>query len=224
MVSEAVLRAQTAAYYDTDNLGHFGLALRRYAHFTSPIRRYADLLVHRALIDAMGAGAGGLGDTDADTVQRLAEQTSTFERRAMLAERDALDRFTAIYLQDRVGADFSARISGITRFGMFVALSETGASGIIPMRSLNSDFFDFDEAAMQLVGRRTGKVWRLGERLTVRLKEASPVTGGLAFEIVDPGRGDGTGKGSLKGPGRGSLKPHRPPPGQKRSKSRRRKG
>lgn len=226
MVSEAVLRAQTAAYYDTENQGHFGLALRRYAHFTSPIRRYADLLVHRALIDAMGAGAGGLGDTDPDTVQRLAEQTSTFERRAMLAERDALDRFTAIFLQDQVGGQFAARISGITRFGMFVALAETGASGIIPMRSLSSDFFDFDEAAMQLVGRRTGKVWQLGERVTVRLKEASPVTGGLAFEIIDPkgeSGGGGGGKGSLKGPGRGSLKPHRPPPGQKRGKPRKRR-
>jgi len=218
MVSEAVLRSQTAAYYGTDNQGHFGLALRRYAHFTSPIRRYADLLVHRALIDAMGLGAGGLGDMDADTVQRLAEQTSTFERRAMLAERDALDRFTAIYLQDQVGGQFAARISGITRFGMFVSLAETGASGIIPMRSLSNDFFDFDEVAIQLVGRRTGQVWRLGERLTVRLKEASGVTGGLAFEIVETGGEQAAGRGSLKGPGRGKLKTVRPAPGQKRAK------
>ncbi|PJK31440.1 ribonuclease R [Minwuia thermotolerans] len=184
MVNEAVLRAQTQAYYSTDNMGHFGLSLKRYAHFTSPIRRYADLLVHRALIDAMRAGNDGLRDMDKAAVEKLAEQTSEFERRAMLAERDAMDRFTAIYLKDQIGGMFAGRVSGVTRAGLFVSLAETGASGIVPMRTLGDDYYDFDEQARMLVGRRTGRLWRLGDPVTVKLQDAVPVTGGLVLEIV----------------------------------------
>ncbi|MEC9344608.1 MAG: ribonuclease R [Pseudomonadota bacterium] len=211
MVNEAVLRAQTQAYYGTDNLGHFGLALRRYAHFTSPIRRYADLLVHRGLIDAMSLGRDGLGGMEQGEIQKLAELTSTNERRAMTAERDAMDRFTAIFLQDRVGALFSARITGVTKFGLFVALDETGASGIVPIRSLASDYFDFDERQKTLTGRRTGETFRLGESLTVRLKEASPVTGGLGFEIVEP---ENSRRSAARGKfrSRGKSLPARPKP------------
>ncbi|WP_416900343.1 MAG: ribonuclease R [Minwuia sp.] len=185
MVNEAVLRSQTPAYYGTDNKGHFGLALRRYAHFTSPIRRYADLLVHRALIDALKAGNDGLGGMPIKEIQDLAEQVSANERRAMLAERDAMDRFTAVFMQDRIGAQFSARISGITRAGVFVTLTETGASGLVPMRHLGSDFFEFDERTVSLVGRSTGAVFHLGQAVAVRLKEAAPVTGGLLFEMLN---------------------------------------
>jgi len=219
MVNESVLRAQTAAYYGTENQGHFGLALRRYAHFTSPIRRYADLLVHRALIDALGAGNDGLGDLNIEQVEAMAEQVSANERRAMLAERDALDRFTAVFLQDQVGGRFTARVSGVTRAGVFVTLSETGASGLVPMRNLGTDYFDFDEKSVSLTGRSTGMTYRLGQPVQVRLKEAAPVTGGLIFEMLDqavatvkpsrqgrPGRPRNLpkrgGKPSLKGKGR----------------------
>ena len=214
MVNEAVLRAQTQAYYSTDNLGHFGLALKRYAHFTSPIRRYADLLVHRALIDAMRAGSDGLRDMEKADVEKLAEQTSEFERRAMLAERDAMDRFTAIYLKDQVGGMFAGRVSGVTRAGLFVTLAETGASGIVPMRSLGDDFYDFDELARMLVGRRTGKLWRLGDPVTVRLREAAPVTGGLVLEIVESEKDR-----KRKGPPR--MPKGRPPPRKTRGHRRR---
>ncbi|WP_417513613.1 ribonuclease R [Minwuia sp.] len=185
MINEAVLRSQTPAYYGTDNQGHFGLALRRYAHFTSPIRRYADLLVHRALIDALNAGNDGLGAMKIEEIQDLAEMVSAHERRAMLAERDAMDRFTAVFMQDQVGAQFSARISGVTRAGLFVTLTETGASGLIPMRNLGSDFYDLDEDRKILQGRSTGNTYRMGQPVSVRLKEAAPVTGGLLFEMLN---------------------------------------
>jgi ribonuclease R len=185
MVNEAVLRSQTAAYYGTDNQGHFGLALKRYAHFTSPIRRYADLLVHRALIDALRAGNDGLGDMPVSEIQELAEMVSAHERRAMLAERDAMDRFTAVFMQDKVGAQFTARISGVTRAGLFVTLTDTGASGLVPMRNLGSDFYDLDEDRMVLEGRSTGNTYRMGQPVAVRLKEAVPVTGGLLFEMLN---------------------------------------
>lgn len=217
MVNEAVLRAQTQAYYSTDNLGHFGLSLKRYAHFTSPIRRYADLLVHRALIDAMRAGHDGLGDMEKSAVEKLAEQTSDFERRAMLAERDAMDRFTAIYLKDQIGGLFAGRVSGVTRAGLFVTLSETGASGIVPMRTLEGDYFDFDEQARMLIGRRTGRLWRLGDVVTVRLQDAVPVTGGLVLEVVeDDKKRARAAKGSPQRPARG-----RPPRPKHRGKRRR---
>lgn len=185
MINEAVLRSQTPAYYGTDNQGHFGLALKRYAHFTSPIRRYADLLVHRALIDALRAGNDGLGDTKLEEIQEMAEMVSANERRAMLAERDAMDRFTAVFMQDHVGAQFTARISGVTRAGLFVTLTDTGASGLVPMRNLGSDFYDLDENTMVLQGRSTGNTYRMGQPVSVRLKEAAPVTGGLLFEMLN---------------------------------------
>ncbi|ANK81016.1 MAG: ribonuclease R [Rhizobiales bacterium NRL2] len=220
MVNEAVLRAQTQAYYSTDNMGHFGLSLKRYAHFTSPIRRYADLLVHRALVDAMRAGNDGLRDMDKATVEKLAEQTSEFERRAMLAERDAMDRFTAIYLKDQVGGMFAGRVSGVTRAGLFVTLAETGASGIVPMRTLGDDYYDFDEPARMLVGRRTGRLWRLGDPVTVKLQDAVPVTGGLVLEIVASEKKDARAK-TRPGPGRKRPAGGRPPREKHRGRRRR---
>jgi ribonuclease R len=189
MVNVVVLRSQSQAYYAPYNMGHFGLALRRYAHFTSPIRRYADLLVHRALIAGLKLGAGALPPDAEEAFPELGEQISNTERRAMAAERDAMDRFTSAYMADRVGATFKGRISGVTRFGLFVELDQTGADGIIPIGTLGADFFDHDEHRHCLVGRRSGKVFRLGDRVEVRLEEADPVTGGIRFQLLsDSGR------------------------------------
>lgn len=223
MINEAVLRSQTAAYYGTDNQGHFGLALKRYAHFTSPIRRYADLLVHRALIDALRAGNDGLGDTTPAEIQELAETVSAHERRAMLAERDAMDRFTAVFMQDKIGAQFTARISGVTRAGLFVTLTETGASGLVPMRNLGSDFYDLDEDAMVLQGRSTGNTYRMGQPVAVRLKEAAPVTGGLLFEMLNQPASKARSGGPRKQQGRPRNLPKRGGKPSLRNKGRKKK-
>jgi ribonuclease R len=184
VVNEVVLRSQSQAYYAPGNLGHFGLALARYAHFTSPIRRYADLLVHRALVRGLKLGQGGLTEEEAEHFPEIGTDISRLERRSMTAEREATDRYLAAFLADRVGAEFEGRISGVTRFGLFVALTETGADGSIPMSSLGSDYFVHDEENHALVGRHTGATHRLGDRVTVRLMEASPVTGGLRFDLL----------------------------------------
>jgi len=194
LVNELVLRSQAQAVYSPQNLGHFGLALRRYAHFTSPIRRYADLLVHRALIAGHNAagqpfGEGALPPVDAEAFAELGGHISRTERRAAMAERSALDRFTAAFLADRIGAAFAGRVNGVTRFGLFVTLAESGADGLVPMRRLPEDFYIHDEAQHRLVGRRTGRVFRLGDAVTVRLEEADAVTGSLllSLEAAEPG-------------------------------------
>ena len=184
LVNEVVLRSQSQAQYSPDNIGHFGLALPRYAHFTSPIRRYADLCVHRALIRGLGAGSDGLADAEASRFEDTAEHITATERRAALAERDAIDRYLAAYMADKTGAEFAARISGVTRFGLFVTLSATGASGLIPLSALPDDFWNHDEATKSLTGRRTRMSFHLAQTLDVRLVEASPVTGGMIFGLA----------------------------------------
>lgn len=187
IINEVVLRTQMQAHYSADNLGHFGLNLAKYAHFTSPIRRYADLIVHRALIRALNLGTDGLTDQDISQIKDTAETITYAERRAMAAERDATDRYIAAFLSDRVGATFNGRITGVTRFGLFVKLDETGADGLIPVSTLGQEFFVHDERMHALVGERTGKRWPLGLNVEVKLVEATPVTGGLLFEMLtDP--------------------------------------
>jgi ribonuclease R len=181
MVNEVMLRSQSQAAYAPDNIGHFGLALSRYAHFTSPIRRYADLLVHRALIAGLKLGLGALSDEESAGFQDAAEHITATERRAALAERDAVDRYLAAYMADKTGAVFEARISGVTRFGLFVTVHGNGASGLLPMSSLPDDYWIHDEATQSLTGRKTRVCFRLTQDMTVRLIEASPVTGGLIF-------------------------------------------
>ena len=188
MVNETMLRSQSQAQYDIDNIGHFGLALPRYAHFTSPIRRYADLAVHRALIRGLKLGEGGLPDAAVPGLADTAAHITATERRAANAERDAIDRYMSAFMADKVGAVFAGRISGVTRFGLFVTLAETGASGIVPMSSLDDDFWVHDETQQALIGRRTGKVWRLAQPVEVRLAEAAPLTGSLGFQLLtEPG-------------------------------------
>jgi len=184
MISEVILRTQRQAIYSTDNLGHFGLNLSRYAHFTSPIRRYADLTVHRALIKACNLGAGGQTKSEADRLGEISEEISTLERRAMLAERETNDRYLSDYLSGEIGTTFAARIRGVTRFGLFVMLEETGADGFIPMRSLPGRGWDHEETLNRLVDGRSGQYYQLGHSVKVRLKEAAPVEGGLVFEIL----------------------------------------
>ena len=212
-ISIAVLRAQTQAYYAPDNLGHFGLNLARYAHFTSPIRRYADLIVHRALISALKLGAtpkkDGLSPDEADALESTATHISRTERTAMMAERDSNDRYLAAYMQDRIGAEFEGLVSGVARFGMFVKLDDTGADGLIPVSTLGDDYYVHDAETGTLTGRSSNRMFRLGQRVTVRLEEATPLTGGLRFSLLEGGA-QGKGSGPRK-PGRDKPRPSRRP-------------
>jgi len=184
-INIATLRSMTQAYYAPQNFGHFGLALQSYAHFTSPIRRYADLIVHRALVSAHKWGDDGLSHQEVENLEETGMHISDTERRSMIAERDTSDRYLAAFLSDRIGAELTGRISGIQRFGAFVKLDETGADGLIPVRSLGSEFFHFDADSQTLQGSDTGLTLGLGLRVTVRLAEAVPVTGGLMLELLN---------------------------------------
>lgn len=186
LISEVILRSQSQAEYTPKNIGHFGLNLVRYAHFTSPIRRYADLIVHRALIRALGLGADGLTDEEISRLASVAKAISDTERRAMSAERETTDRLIAAHLADHVGATFHARIAGVTRSGLFVRLKDTGADGYIPISSLGDDYYHHVEAAHALVGARSGAGYRLGDAVEVRLLEAIPSAGALRFEMLTP--------------------------------------
>lgn len=185
LINLSTLRSMTQAYYFPQNFGHFGLALQSYAHFTSPIRRYADLIVHRALIAAHGWGKDGLDSDDIEQLEATAQHISDTERRSMTAERDTTDRYLAAYLSERVGNEFTGRISGIARFGVFVKLDDSGADGLVPMRELGNEFFHYDRDAQTLMGADSGLVVRMGQQATVRLSEAVPVTGGLLLELME---------------------------------------
>ena len=185
LMNITTLRSMTQAYYFPQNFGHFGLALRSYAHFTSPIRRYSDLIVHRALISGHGWGKDGLSAEDIGMLEDTAKAISDTERRSMAAERDTTDRYLAAYLAERVGSEFTGRISGVARFGCFVKLDETGADGLIPIRTLGREFFHFDPNTQTLMGAETGLVIGIGQKVIVRLAEAIPVTGGLMLELLE---------------------------------------
>jgi ribonuclease R len=196
LVNDLILRAQSQAVYSPGNLGHFGLALTHYAHFTSPIRRYADLLVHRALVRGLALGDDGLPPGAEHLFEEMGGHISSTERSSAAAERDAVDRFTAAFLQDRVGARFHGRVNGVTRFGLFVTLDDTGADGLIPISTLPDDFYHHVESRHSLEGQRWGRVYRLGDRLRVRLVEAEPMTGGLILAIDEQDGGDTVGVGA----------------------------
>lgn len=185
LINVTTLRSMTQAYYHPENFGHFGLALKSYAHFTSPIRRYSDLIVHRALITAHGWGKDGLSPDDIERLSETATHISETERRSMAAERDTTDRYLAAYLSERVGTEMAGRISGIQRFGAFVKLDETGADGLLPIREIGAEYFHFDADAQMLIGADTGLEIGIGQRVTVRLSEAVPLTGGLTLELLE---------------------------------------
>ena len=226
LINISTLRSMTQAYYSPSNFGHFGLALQSYAHFTSPIRRYADLIVHRALISAHGWGDDGLSGEGIEMLEGTAGHISETERRSMLAERDTTDRYLASYLSERVGNEFTGRISGIAKFGVFVKLDETGADGLIPMRELGREYFKFDRDDNTLTGSETGVVIGLGQRVLVRLTEAAPVTGGIALELLeleDKKLPSGSGRGRGKPVRRKGAKAKRKADKVKRKVSRRRR-
>ncbi|PZU49885.1 MAG: ribonuclease R [Sphingomonas sp.] len=220
-ISEAVLRSQTQAYYSPRNEGHFGLALGSYAHFTSPIRRYSDVLVHRALVSAYRLGAGGLPDGSEQRFAAIGEHISFTERRAMEAERETLDRYIARHLGDHVGQVVRARISGVQAFGFFATVDGIGGDGLVPVSALGEERFRFDEAGRYLEGAESGTKYGQGQRLDLRLEDADPVTGSLRFSIpgVEPSdrhvprfRRDGRSGGGAKRGG--------PPPGVRRGRKR----
>jgi len=228
MVTQMVLRTQAQAIYSEENLGHFGLNLIRYAHFTSPIRRYADLIVHRALIASLGLGPDGLSKDMSVRLEEMAQHISDTERRSMAAEREATDRYLAIFLADRVGSEFEGRITGVTGAGLFIALAGSGADGFVPISSISDDYWVHDDTAMQIYARGSGKTYGLGQIVRVKLKEVTPLQGGLLLEMLsdpmpapegrrearerhDTGRGrpprrkTGPGKPTGKRPGKGKF-------------------
>ena len=214
LINIATLRSMTQAYYFPENFGHFGLALRAYAHFTSPIRRYADLIVHRALVGSHGWGNDGLSPWDVEHLTDTAKQISDTERRSMTAERDTTDRYLAAFLSDRIGAELTGRISGIAKFGVFVKLDETGADGMIPIRTLGGEYFHYDGDTQTLMGSNTGLLISLGQRVTVKLAEAAPVTGGLIVELLTLDD-----QAMPRGPSRGRGKPPRRKIGSSKKKA-----
>ncbi|VAV94195.1 3'-to-5' exoribonuclease RNase R [hydrothermal vent metagenome] len=185
VINIIILRTQSQAIYSTDNLGHFGLSLGRYAHFTSPIRRFADLMVHRALIGALRLGKDGLAKQDREKLVETADHISKTERISMIAERESTDRYVAAYMGQHVGEQFDARIAGVSRAGLFVAFEETGGDGFIPVSSMTGDYFRHDKDLHLLEGEYTGIIYQLGDKVTVRLKEANRMTGGLLCELID---------------------------------------
>jgi ribonuclease R len=199
-IMEQLLRTQMQARYGPERLGHFGLALATYAHFTSPIRRYADLLVHRALVSAYRLGEGGLPPGEDERFEQIGEQISMLERRAMEAERETVDRYVAAFLADQVGQLVECRITGVLPFGFFATVEDLGGDGLVLAKDLGQEYFRFDEAARALVGDETGEAYRVSQRLTLRLADANPVSGSLRFELpegsyggpVEPQRRDRT--------------------------------
>jgi len=187
LVNQVILRSQAQAEYSPDNIGHFGLNLKRYAHFTSPIRRYADLIVHRGLIRALKLGDDGLPDGMETRLEAIGADVSAAERRAMLAERDTVDRLIALWLSDQVGARFTGRISGVVKSGLFVRLNDTGADGFVPASTIGDDYYHYDESSHSMSGRTTGETFSLGDRVEVRLVEAAPYAGSLQFELLSEG-------------------------------------
>jgi ribonuclease R len=194
-VMEQVLRTQTQAYYGPGNSGHFGLSLGSYAHFTSPIRRYADLVVHRALVRSFNLGEGGLTDDEASRMPEIGEGISRTERRSMEAERETIDRYVAAHLSTRVGEIVDARITGVANFGFFATVEDVGGDGLVPVSTLGDDYFRYDEAARTLEGDVSGTKYAAGMTLKLRLAEASPISGALRFELPEGG-----GSGGRSGP------------------------
>lgn len=220
MVNEMVLRSQSQAIYSPENIGHFGLNLMKYAHFTSPIRRYADLIVHRALVTSLGLGEGGLTPQEEGVLDDISAEISTFERRAMAAERDTVDRLIAHHLHGRIGEEFEGRVSGVTKAGLFVTLPAYGADGFVPISTLGRDYFIYDEAHQALSGEKTGLGYRLGDPVRVKLVEAVPLAGALRFEMLSEGRKMPTATRSFHKSGRRDRTGARKKPGTRPHRSR----
>ena len=185
VINMAILRAQSQAEYSPINIGHFGLGLRNYAHFTSPIRRYSDLIVHRAIISALEKEKFGIKSQRFKELNEIGKHISHTERRGVLAERDTMDRYKTIFLSKNIGATFQAQVNGVSKVGLFITLIDTGADGLIPLSFLGDDQFQFWSAHRQLKGKSTGKLFKIGDTLNVRLERADINTGSLAFSIAN---------------------------------------
>ena len=225
LVNSVILRSQSQAEYSPVNIGHFGLNLKKYAHFTSPIRRYADLIVHRALVGSLNLGDGGITPQEEENLDVIAEQISESERRAMLAERQTIDRLISTHLSEKIGAQFHGRINGVTRAGLFITLNETGADGFIPISKLGDDYYTYDEVSHRLMGEDTGLIYQMGDQVEVRLVEAVPMAGALRFDMISDGREvPGLPRGRRSRSGSPSGRPRRSPGsdkfGRRRSKGR----
>ena len=188
-IHEVILRSQAQAIYSPENIGHFGLALPLYAHFTSPIRRYADLTVHRALIAAEHLGSDGADTGEHARLAEIGEHVSATERRAAAAERDAMDRYLAAHMSTQVGGTFAGRITGVTRFGLFVTIEPVGGDGLVPISTLPDDYYEHQARDHALVGQRWGRVFSLGASVRVQLTEADPITGSTIFALLDADQG-----------------------------------
>jgi ribonuclease R len=228
LINQVVLRSQSQAEYNPQNIGHFGLNLGRYAHFTSPIRRYADLIVHRALIGCLGLGKGGITRDEEERLDVIASSISDTERRAMKAERDTKDRLIAAHMSEQINATFAGRINGVTRSGLFVTLDETGADGFIPLSKLGNEYFIHDEAAHAVIGERSGLAFQMGDQVEVKLVEAAPMAGSLLFEMISEGRKSNALPRSrptnTNRRGSGQRYSHKGPPRGSRSRGDRKKG
>ena len=210
LVNSVILRSQSQAEYSPENMGHFGLNLKKYAHFTSPIRRYADLIVHRALVSSLSLGDGGLTLPEEENLDVIAQAISDTERRAMQAERQTIDRLIAVHMSEKIGARFNGRINGVTRSGLFITLDETGADGFIPISKLGDDYYIYDEVSHRVVGDNTGLMFQMGDRVEVKLVEAAPMAGALRFDMVSDGREiSGIPRSKRSGPGSPSGRPKR---------------
>ena len=184
IINEIVLRTQSQAVYGPLRIGHFGLGLKTYCHFTSPIRRYSDILVHRSLIAALKLGSDGHSSGFAQNYSAIGEEISKTERRAMAVEREVKSRLITGFIAERIGAEFKAQITGITRFGIFVRLNDNGAEGLIPIGTLPGNWYNVDKSGLKMTEERTGTYFYLGETVDVKLVEALPITGSLKFAIV----------------------------------------
>lgn len=222
-VSEIVLRTQSQAIYSPENIGHFGLNLHKYAHFTSPIRRYSDLIVHRALITALKLGDDGLTEKHIAQLDETAQHLVTTERRSMAAEREATDRYLAIYLADRVGAEFEGRITGVNKAGLFVQLAETGADGFVPASRISDEYWAYREQAMALVADRSGRRYEMGQSVRVRLAEVTPLEGGLLLELISPPKPKKPGEKLPPAKHRGKRMDRRPQGGKGRPRGKKKK-
>ncbi|MEO0440409.1 MAG: ribonuclease R [Pseudomonadota bacterium] len=220
LVMEQILRSQTQAYYGHQNMGHFGLSLGSYAHFTSPIRRYADLIVHRALVSACKLEQPapknrdipketGLDADSAGRLDRISEKISQLERRAMMAERETVDRYISAHLSSHVGQVLKCRITGVQNFGFFATVEELGGDGLVPVRTLGIERFDYDEQKHMLTGIDSGTSYAIGQKLELRLVEANPATGSLLFELPEGANHMPGGGGRPSGPRKGGKSKHR---------------
>ncbi|MGF7157725.1 ribonuclease R [Bartonella heixiaziensis] len=184
LVNQVILRSQSQAEYNPKNIGHFGLNLHNYTHFTSPIRRYADLIIHRALIKSLKLGDDHLTDAQEQNLTEIATQISLYERRAMMAERETIDRLVAHYLTNKIGRTFVGRISGVTKAGLFISLEKLNIDGFVPISTLKNDYYHFDEVQHVLTGKRSHKGYQLSDVVEVKLIKVQPFAGSLCFELL----------------------------------------